>query len=135
MKEHKVDSLGMYLGIFGALMVFTFLTVTAAYIDFGQFSVTIAIAIATIKAILVIWFFMHVQHGSGLLKLFVLAGFLSFFLLIIFTLSDYATRPSAEIEQNSSWIKREASHYQTKSQPAGYEPHGSIGHSKEVAAH
>ncbi len=133
MKEHKVDSLGMYLGIFGALMFFTFLTVAAAYIDFGRFSVTVAIAIATIKAILVIWFFMHVQHGNGLLKLFVIAGFLTFFLLIIFTLSDYVTRPAAEIEQSSSWIKREATHYQAKPQPMGYENHGQENHSKATS--
>lgn len=128
MSEHKVDSLGMYLSIFGALMFFTFLTVAAAYIDFGQFSVTVAIAIATVKAILVIWFFMHVQHGSGLLKLFVIAGFLTFFLLIIFTLSDYTTRPAAEIDQNSSWIKRAATHYQTKLQSEANSHHGKEDH-------
>jgi cytochrome c oxidase subunit 4 len=123
MNEHKVDSLGMYLGVFGALMVLTLVTVGAAYIDFGRFSVAVALAIATVKAVLVIWFFMHVQHGDGLLKMFVLAGFLAFFLLVTITLSDYITRPSAEIDNSASWIKRQSTHFQTKPQPLGFKEH------------
>lgn len=50
-----------YLLVFGALMVGTVLTVWASYIHFGSHSMNVAVAlvIATVKAVLVAGFFMH----------------------------------------------------------------------------
>jgi cytochrome c oxidase subunit 4 len=82
----------MYYTIFGALMVFTALTVGVAFIDLGVLNFPIALAIAITKATLVILYFMHVIHSSRLTKLIVATGF--FFLVILFglTMTDYLTR-------------------------------------------
>lgn len=87
-----VSPKSMYYTIFGALMVFTALTVGVAFIDLGVLNFPVALAIALTKATLVILFFMHVNHSSQLTKLIVAAGF--FFLVILFglTLTDYLTR-------------------------------------------
>jgi len=87
-----VSPKSMYYTIFGALMVFTALTVGVAYIDLGHLNFPVAIAIAITKATLVVLFFMHVNHSSKLTKLIVATGF--FFLLILFglTLTDYLSR-------------------------------------------
>ena len=56
MSEHIVPTRVYYL-VFAALMVGTYLTVQAAFIDLGVFNTVVALAIACAKAMLVILFF------------------------------------------------------------------------------
>jgi cytochrome c oxidase subunit 4 len=90
--DHHVVTPFTYSIVFATLLVFTGLTVLAAYIDLGIFNPVVALAIATIKAVIVILFFMHVKYQSKLIKMTVAAGFFTFFGLIAMTLSDYVTR-------------------------------------------
>ena len=90
--DHHIVSPKTYLVIFGALLLGTALTVGAAFIDLGQFNPVIALAIAVIKAVLVILFFMHIYYSSRLMKLTVAAGVFTFLVLITMTLSDYISR-------------------------------------------
>jgi len=78
--------------IFGCLLFFTGLTVFASYLELGVFNAVVALAIACIKAVLVILFFMHVKYSSRLTKLTVGAGFFVFLVLITMTLTDYISR-------------------------------------------
>jgi cytochrome c oxidase subunit 4 len=78
--------------IFGALLIFTALTVGASYLELGIFNAVVALAIACIKAVLVILFFMHVKYSSRLTKLTVAAGFFTFLVLISMSLTDYISR-------------------------------------------
>ena len=87
-----VSPISVYLTIFGALMVLTALTVSAAYVDLGSFNPVVALGIAIFKATLVILYFMHVKYSSRLTKLVVMTGI--FFLVILLgeTMMDYASR-------------------------------------------
>jgi cytochrome c oxidase subunit 4 len=86
-------SLTMYLSVFAALMVLLFLTVAAAFLPhLGFLNIGIALAIATIKATLVILFFMHVVEASRLTKLFVAGSFIWLGIMFAFTFTDYASR-------------------------------------------
>jgi len=87
-----VSPISVYLTIFGALMVLTGVTVFAAYVDLGSFNPAVALAIAILKATLVILYFMHVKYSSRLTKLVVMTGI--FFLVILLgeTMMDYASR-------------------------------------------
>jgi cytochrome c oxidase subunit 4 len=97
MSEHIV-SRKLYFGIFGALMVFTVLTVVAANIDLGGImNAVVALTIAVIKALLVVLFFMHVRYSSRLTWVFVGAGFFWLVIMVALTLSDYLTRPWMDI--------------------------------------
>ena len=52
----------LYIGVFVALAVFTVLTVAASTQDFGgSWNVVVALSIATVKASLVAWIFMHLK--------------------------------------------------------------------------
>jgi cytochrome c oxidase subunit IV len=93
MAEHHVVSWRIYLGIFLALAVLTVVTVLAAGRDFGAFNTLIALGIATIKATLVILFFMHVRYSSRLTTLVLFSGFVFLAILILLTASDYISRP------------------------------------------
>jgi len=59
-----VVPLKVLVGVFAALMLFTFLTVAATWVDLGQFNIVIALVIAVIKAVLVGLFFMHLRYDS-----------------------------------------------------------------------
>ncbi|TWU38468.1 cytochrome C oxidase subunit IV family protein [Novipirellula artificiosorum] len=78
----------MLLAVFIALVILTVITVAQASFDFGSYDVAIVMGIATVKAILVGLFFMHLLYD----KLFNLAVFLSAFvfvgLFVILTVSD-----------------------------------------------
>jgi cytochrome c oxidase subunit IV len=89
--EHIVSP-RVYGMIFGALLILTATTVGASYLELGQFNVVVALAIACIKAVLVILFFMHVKYSSRLTKLTVAAGFFTFFVLITMSMTDYISR-------------------------------------------
>jgi cytochrome c oxidase subunit 4 len=87
-------SLTTYWVVFFALMVLLIATVAAAFIPHqgGVFNVWIALAIAAIKATLVILFFMHVVEANRLTKLFVAGTFIWLVVMFAFTFTDYLSR-------------------------------------------
>jgi cytochrome c oxidase subunit 4 len=94
MSEHIV-SRKVYFAIFGALMVFTALTVYVAFLDLGgALNTIVALTIAVIKATLVVLYFMHVRYSARLIWVIVVAGFFWLGIMFVFTLSDYLTRPN-----------------------------------------
>ncbi|AXC10987.1 Caa(3)-type oxidase, subunit IV [Acidisarcina polymorpha] len=89
---HHIVSPRAYLLVYVSLLVATGLTVGAAFVDLGPFNPILALGIACFKGVLVILFFMHVYYSSRLMKLTVGAGFFTFLVLIMMTLSDYMSR-------------------------------------------
>ena len=95
--EHRDDhvhvvSRAVYFAIAAALMVLLVLTYAAAQIDLGPFNIVVALAIALVKAGLVVTFFMEAKWSSRLTWLFAGAGLLWLFLLIGGILEDVLTR-------------------------------------------
>jgi cytochrome c oxidase subunit 4 len=90
--EPHVLPLSVYWGVFLALVVGTIVTVWTATIDLGAMNLVVALAIATIKASLVILFFMHVKYSSKFVWVFASTGFLFVMLQFAFTLMDFRTR-------------------------------------------
>jgi cytochrome c oxidase subunit 4 len=89
--EHIVP-VGTYVGIFLALIVLTGLTTGVAYIDLGVANTVVALAIAVVKMLLVVLFFMHVKYSPGLTRLVIIAGFFWLAIMVALTLSDELTR-------------------------------------------
>ena len=87
-----VTPLRTYLLIFASLMVLTAITVGVAFLDLGVLNDVVALAVAVLKATLVILFFMHVRHSHTMTKLTVVAAFFWLAILIGLTLADYLTR-------------------------------------------
>ena len=92
MGHHHVSSSQMFLNVLIALLILTGITVGASRIDFGSANMLIAMAIASVKASLVIAFFMHVKWDTAINKIVFLSSFLFLSLLFVFTLADQATR-------------------------------------------
>ena len=89
---HHQAPLAMYFAVFAALMIFTVLTVAASRVDLGAWNTTVALAIAVVKAALVILWFMHVIYSPRLTWIVVVSSFLWLAVLFVLTFSDYLTR-------------------------------------------
>ncbi len=90
--DHHIVQPGTYIAVYITLLVFTGITVGAAFIDLHILNPIIAVGIACFKAVIVMLFFMHVIYQSKLIKLTVSAGFFTFLILIAMTLTDYISR-------------------------------------------
>ena len=92
MSEHIVQP-RIYVTIFLALMVGTTVTVIAAFYDFpGPLNAVVALTIASIKATLVVLYFMHVRYSGRLIWLVIVAALLWLAIMFAITFSDYWTR-------------------------------------------
>ena len=78
--------------VWAALIVFTGLTSAVSYLELGEWNIVVALLIAVTKASLVVWIFMGVRYTTSLTKLFVVAGLVWLFIMILITYSDYGTR-------------------------------------------
>ena len=93
MSEHSESSLTTYIVIWLTLLAGTALTVFAAQINLGPFNAAVALTIATVKALLVALFFMHIRGASEkLLKLVVISTVFFLFILLALSMADYGTR-------------------------------------------
>lgn len=83
---------------FLALMALLVLTVLAAFLPWhklpggGISGTTLAILIATAKALLIVLYFMHTRYSAKLTWAFAGAGFLWLGILIVLTFNDYLAR-------------------------------------------
>jgi cytochrome c oxidase subunit IV len=88
--EHHLPK-SMYFVIFGALMVLTALTVGLAFVNLGQMNIVVALAVALVKASLVVMFFMHLKYESHLTKVVLGAG-IFWLILLLGIIMDYFSR-------------------------------------------
>ncbi len=84
---------GLLTKIWLGLMVLTAITVGVTWFDFGFLNVLVAMSVATTKAALVVFFFMHLKYEHRLLGAFVLIVFVILAIFIGFTFFDVAYRP------------------------------------------
>ena len=91
MSEH-IASKKMYFSVFLALMVLTAVTIGVAFVDLGPLNIFVALAIAALKATLVILFFMHVKYSNRLTAMVVVCGIVWLLILFAHTMADYMTR-------------------------------------------
>lgn len=92
MSEHIMSS-KFYYTIWIALLCLTVITAAVSFVDLGPFNTVVALVIATIKALLVVLFFMHVKYTSEkLTKIVIVSAIFWLFLLLSLSMADYATR-------------------------------------------
>jgi cytochrome c oxidase subunit IV len=81
-----------YVMVFLSLIVLTIVTVAIARVDLGAMNTPISLAVAGLKASLVIMIFMGVRHNTPLTKVVAASGFVWLIILFGITLGDYLTR-------------------------------------------
>ena len=92
MSQNHSVSFKTYLTVLIALLVLTVITVGTAQVDFGKLNVFFAMFIATVKAGLVLMYFMHLKYDDKLYQL--IFGSAVFFVVVLYLFSelDIATR-------------------------------------------
>ena len=85
-----VSSVKLLLVVWVALMVGTWLTVSASTVDLGFLNIWVGLAIATAKAVLVGLYYMHLRWDKPFNSFFFLGAFLFLFLFIGFAMMDSA---------------------------------------------
>ena len=74
--EHHIISAKTFLHVLIALLILTVITVAAAQFDFGAMNAFVAMAIASVKAGLVLLYFMHLKYDD---RTYAVIFFLSIF--------------------------------------------------------
>ena len=112
MSEHIVSP-KIYLAIFASLMLGTGITVWAAFQNFRQFNIVIALVIATIKATLVVLYFMHARYSPKRTQLVIVCSVFWLAIMLALTLTDYDTRSHETQPGVSRLLEPTASHFFT----------------------
>lgn len=80
------------IAVFVALLLLLVATVGAARLPLGEWHVPVAMAIATVKAALIMLFFMHLLFSHRLTMIISVASFFWLAIMVALTLNDYLTR-------------------------------------------
>jgi cytochrome c oxidase subunit 4 len=81
-------------------MVLTAATVGAAYVNLGALNIVVALAIASVKATLVVLYFMHARYSPKRTQLVIVCAVFWLAIMLALTLSDYSTRDK-EVASNA----------------------------------
>lgn len=94
MKNHEdhVTSYSLNLKVLLALLILTTTSVLAVKFHLGAFTVALALIIASVKAGIVLTYFMHLKFENILLRLMVGGVFLLFTIVVVITFIDYYFR-------------------------------------------
>ncbi len=89
----KSNGVRTYAVVWALLMLLTGITVTAAELDLGKIAIVICLAIASLKSILVLLYFMHLRHEERLvIKLAIPIALTALALFIGITFTDVMAR-------------------------------------------
>jgi cytochrome c oxidase subunit IV len=89
---HHISSTRMLVSVFGSLIFLTILTVATSRLDLGGFNVPLAMVIASVKAALVVGFFMALKYDNRVNALVFAVGILFVAVFLSFTLLDTMLR-------------------------------------------
>lgn len=81
-----------FIIVWACLIALTGATVFVAGLHLGRFSILAAIAIASVKASLVLWFFMHLKYEARFFKLLLLVPIATLAVIIGLTFFDIGYR-------------------------------------------
>ena len=93
---HHVTPLSVYFNVWVTLLIFTVITVAVSYVDFGEMNMIIAMIVATIKAVLVMAFFMGLKYDTAENSVTFLLSFVFLGIFITLTSIDIFYRIPAD---------------------------------------
>jgi cytochrome c oxidase subunit IV len=121
--EEYHPTLGVYTAVFVALLVLLVVTVILAYVPWvkvqdaagkalppdqqrhlGWLGVAVAMIVATVKGILIVFYFMHIKGSTRLTKIFAFTGIFWLVILAGLTLNDYFTR--GWLPYSKGWVEQ-----------------------------
>ncbi len=95
-----VSSVPFYIAVFLGLLVLTGMTVGQSYVDLGKLNIVIVVLIATMKASLVVTFFMHLRWDNKFNALIFISTIFFIGVFFAYTLHDTDRRGELDPDQN-----------------------------------
>lgn len=95
-----VSSVPFYIAVFLGLLVLTGMTVGQSYVDLGKLNIVIVVLIATMKASLVVTFFMHLRWDNKFNALIFISTIFFIGIFFAYTLHDTDRRGELDPDQN-----------------------------------
>lgn len=111
--HHHIVPLNVNLAVGISLLVLTVVTVLVAQFDFGAMNMVVAMTVATLKAGLVVAYFMHLRYDNKFFLAMLLVCLIALTVFIVFTMIDQKSRTSIydyEMEE----IRKNAKMYEKK---------------------
>jgi cytochrome c oxidase subunit 4 len=113
-----ISSVPFYVAVFLGLLFLTGMTVGQSYVDLGRLNIVIVILIATMKASLVVTFFMHLKWDNKFNALIFLSTLFFIGVFFAYTMNDTDRRGDLDPDQNvKKWEKT------GEDAPGGMVPH------------
>lgn len=112
-----VSSSFFYVAVFVALLMLTGMTVGQSYVDLGSLNIVLVILIASMKASLVVAFFMHLRWDNKFNALIFISTILFIGVFFAYTLNDTDRRGELDPDQNVHVLPRSG-----EAAPGGYQP-------------
>ena len=91
-ERHHLVPYGLYVKVWAALLVFTGITVGVSYVDMKHVTVMTALLIATVKATLVILYFMNIRYEKAIYIYMILVILITYAIFVGLTFADYLYR-------------------------------------------
>jgi len=91
-EDHHIIGYGTHLVIYFALLLLTGLTVAVARVNLGELNLWVAMAVASVKAGLVVLYFMHMKFEHKLVQVLFVIALLALFLPYGAVFIDYLHR-------------------------------------------
>jgi cytochrome c oxidase subunit 4 len=88
-EQHHIVRTKTYLAVWIGLLALTALTIKAAALHLGALGMLANLLIASSKASLVLWFFMHLKYEKRLLKVMILVPIATLTIIIGLTFFDF----------------------------------------------
>ena len=90
--EKHIVGFGVYIFVWLGLLALTTITVSAAGIDLGNYTLFVALAIAAVKSALVIYYFMHIKFEESIFKVFIFISGVTLIVIFVLTAFDIIYR-------------------------------------------
>ena len=116
-----ISSVGFYVFILATLMALTILTVGISYIHLGKLNLVVAVVIASIKASLVVTFFMHLKYDNKFNALILVVSLLFIGVFFAYVLNDTDHRAELDNAQGGKVLDSNGAEA-----PGGFEGHPTV---------
>jgi len=101
-----ISSVPFYVAVFLGLLFLTGMTVGQSYVDLGKMNIVLVIVIATLKASLVVTFFMHLKWDNKFNALIFISTIFFIGIFFAYTMNDTEHRGDHDPDQNVKvWAK------------------------------
>ena len=101
-----VSSVAFYVAVFLGLLFLTGMTVGQSYVDLGSLNIVLVILIATMKASLVVTFFMHLKWDNKFNALIFISTIFFIGVFFAYTMNDTGMRGDLDRDQNMKVLEK-----------------------------